>query len=401
MNNLFSALVKYAPSESVTPRENFLTQALLFLLFKDNSRLAMGLCRLAGGKAFEECKIDLIRSQAGYQLERELEVDKRSDMRPERCVFDLLIKGRSKDDRAVTVAIENKWDSRLSKGQLERYLRNLEVQAKANKGRALLIFISPIEDDLAKADLLFGGIEANARTQGKALRWSSIVDLVEADAGEGEIRRQFVEFLDAEGLGRLYPIQLREVIGLQKLPTAVAAKKFKAITKPLLNRMISIGSMESWFTIFGSPVVSAAWGRACIWFGERWFVSFGILYNVEDHKTVFLDSRRPLDIVFRVQQNPSNLPGVHKTKATKIAEARNKFSNMAQFLKKSGYVVNRGSAFANGHTVLLAQRPFPWTEKTAEGQVDVLLSELKKIAEWLVDDIVTKRLIKNLNPYSD
>lgn len=365
-HNLFLRLFSYRPRDGHNPRENFLTEALAYVLATD-ARVPGPLVEALTGGALKGAKV--------------VEVDTQVTPTPEgkafarRCILDLVIHGVEESGQPFELWIENKWGAPFDREQLSRYHEMATQPVAREAGRsAHLAFVSQNPEDVRLAEQHMQSLQTESTRT--ALAWRSLHDIIDQHAEVGTVAVQFAAFLDRNGLGEVRKITLEAAKAFarkregkkvgQAEPEAV--EPFKRNLQAICSAVIA--SLEAARPTIGlSPSPHVAWGRvASISPGHN--VSVGFLYNPVDHRTAFLDPDAPLDICIRVQAEARGV-----TKAV-LERRREGFTALRNDLEKIGFDCNPNSGHwrDNRHTIVLGHyRPgMPWDADSGAAQVKAL-----------------------------
>ncbi|MGH6863653.1 MAG: hypothetical protein ACRECN_05185, partial [Methylocella sp.] len=185
--NVFRVLFDFRPGEDTTPKENFLTEALVYAL--SSSKPAAD----AWVKFITE---ERVRPDTVNIATRKSHRDEDTDT----MIFpDIRVEGLNQGGRPYLVIVEHKWDSNYNEEQLRRY------SALRGCGRTShLAFICAKTIDRKKADE-FQAPRFCGRT------WEEVYRCLEKVKTKSQILREFLEFMEAVGLSPDQPITVYDL----------------------------------------------------------------------------------------------------------------------------------------------------------------------------------------------
>lgn len=356
MPNLFRQLLAYRPGEANTPRENFLTESLAFVLATDPI-VAKPILQAFVGNRFDIKRLLALTTQKLLT----------SDEEEGWSLPDLMADVELADGRRGQVWMENKWDSPADSGQLRRYLRKLERQGK--KVSKHLVLLTPRHTDASHCP------KEKFATTVSHESWSKIHEVVKAHRLH-PMTHDFETFLnDAQHLV-VRPItldQAREYRRLMEANEDWRVTKLRDHLYTLCDRVREALPVND-FTADKETVLN--YGRAGIWsYGCR--ITFGVLHDPADHATAFVNPERPLDLFLRIE-------GPYKGKREAREVMRRKLAPLAQVLEAHGFACNQGRWRSNGNTVLLAhdRQSFPF-DASADEQVQCVLERFTQMLNLL------------------
>ena len=360
--NVFLGLSRYHPREGHDPRENFLTEAFAYVLM-GGADFRTKVLTLLTGDALTPAVVTRIETQFTYANDEDDGLSGEEALGA--CRPDMVIEGVDDSGTPFTLVVENKWRSSPGKEQLEKYKATLERQPHDGM-RWFFVLLTDQEtgiDDMQS--LLEGWNLPNGGT--RAVFWRDVHKALEKLNGDDHLR-QFCNFLEASGLTELpkvCPDQASGYTGARRSRSrgqSIRQAEFKNRLTGILNAALNVARQS--LTDLPDFDIDRQWGR--IGFRDRsGHRAFGLLYNVGDHETAFLDPEQPLDICVRIQAPFGQNDGLRQAR-------RRDFEALRAALADIGYKPPGADWETNDHTVLLAQRPFPWSAGTGREQAEAV-----------------------------
>ena len=373
--NIFVGLFNQQPREFARRDEDFLTEALAYVVATEDGLQADLVRALTGG---------LVVGARVAEVETQLPVAKPDDSR---CRPDLRMAGIDGEGRRFELWLENKWGAPLSEDQLTSYREQL---ARTDAKVRHLVFVSRNFSHVDAAGRLLK--VARRGVTGSALAWRDLHAALGPEDERPGLLAQFRRFLTAKGLGALSAVTLEDALAYRKarddgkrLGSANSYRRtLQGLCETALKAHLALWSTEE-------LRVWDAWGRAAL-YDPSYRASVGMLYDPGDHRTRFIDPARPTDIVIRIQAEPAG-------QSTEALEAlRGKFKPLAAELETLGYDCNPGggSWALNRHTLLLGHyRPgFPWEAKTGAEQAARLAEIFQPALEALRQSSVSQLIFR-------
>ncbi len=153
--NIFNALFKYHPRDGHTPWENFLTEAIAYVLKIEPLAMEAWLSLMLG----RDVKVaeSYVLTQNSERIENEAST-----------VFpDLKIVASLNDGKQQTVYCEHKWDSPCNPDQLRNYAELARHDQGNSQGNSIVAFVGANQQQVCEARNLNGVVQ-------KAVRWEDI-----------------------------------------------------------------------------------------------------------------------------------------------------------------------------------------------------------------------------------
>ena len=348
--NLFTSLFSYRPREKLTPKENFLTEALGYVLKKDPAALQAFLFLLLARQA---------TSKENYQIKTQVSA---ADEKMEyRSFYDLVLTPTKTAPKTPVLFCEHKWDSKCRKDQLAKYDRMIHKKDRY----AALVFIAATHDQVDLAE--------KSVAQIRGFTWADVYRALRKLKSPSPTLTELLEFLNNQGLGPLPPFT-RSLLSQNDEATRKRAEMFVA-------KLASSPELK-W------PMVPAAyrktidwtsrWGRAAFEFYRRphWdaCISAGILFNPSDHKVKLVDNKRGPDLLLRIEASQKRYPDQSAamtciaTKAPKLRGAK---------------VQMRNDTNMQAMTMLIARQPLDQVLGNATETETQLRIIHRRLSEWL------------------
>jgi hypothetical protein len=359
--NLFCGLLSYRPRADRDSHENFLTESFAYLLAKDPA-VATKIVNAMVGEKFKLKRIKNIRTQVSLGDENG------------RGLPDMMIEALEHDEKSLQIWVENKWNSCADLDQISRYASYLkEYDSKARKHLTLL---TPRHTDAKLCFLAKPDIELTHIT------WSRIHEILSSHQTPG-LTKEFAQFLYEKSL----------IVQAITRDAALAKKSGERGADLRQNLWTLCSRVQQGLTataLTRDVTCHDGYGRVALWmFGCR--LSLGVLFDPTDHATRFLDERRPLDLIFRIE-------GPYTKASSELARA--KLSPVVKKLEKAGFDCERYGRRANHRTLVLGhyREGFPF-DLSADEQV-ARLTEIFDSAQLLIaKDESLMRLLNGIKSY--
>jgi hypothetical protein len=364
--NLFRGLLSYRPRPHRDSRENFLTEALAYVLATDPD-LALIVAEAFTGHRFDIKEVTGIETQSSLR-------DTNA-----RGLVDMMIEAVASDGQKLNVWIENKWDAYGNAKQLESYLQ--AIAKRTDDAKQFLVLLTPRHTD----GRLCEKVKVN-KVPLNYMNWSELHEIVSKSSTA--LSREFEAFLCDNRLSA-QPITLRSVQedyrSLQSGKVRMA-RNLRQRLRVLCDRVIDgLDSTE----ISEDAYLDERYGRVGLWmFQSR--VTLGLLHNPKDHCSAFLDKGRPLDLIVRVEGD---------YKLLEAERVRQQLVPLKCALEQAGYACDQGCWRANPHTVVLGhyRRAFPFDD-SLDGQVAWVLDVFNSTLE-LMSNRKLMELLRIVRPY--
>ena len=282
--NLFTALFEFHPREGHTPKENFLTEALAYLLRTESEARDRWLSCLLG-RTVEAASCEVVTRQS------EKDDDSDSTVYP-----DLLLEGQLAGGEPFAVYCEHKWDSPCNPGQLVKY-QKLVVRKGAH---ARLAFVGATHKQRAEA--------RQCLRDDRCALWEDAFTVLDRVTDKSALLGEFLDFMKTHGLSPVPPITV------DAMRAFLGASGF---LDSLLNLANRLNDGYPWDAIparfHAVNDVHHGYGRVCIRFGtEGWkpAVVVGFLYDEADHKVTFVNREKGIDLFLRIEAWPKDTKAI-------------------------------------------------------------------------------------------
>ncbi len=359
--NLFETLFQYRPRDGLTPRENYLTEALAYVLKTDEGALQAFLSSIIGIKNVNLPTVE-IKTQE-FELGAETS---------ERSYYDLSVSGKDTGGRAFKVLCEHKWGSGIGENQLGKYQHNLERTDVRTK--LVLITDNPSQAGEAR--------DAGAKTR----LWADVCTCLESVGGAGPATGDLIGFLRSQGLGPLEKLSIYRMVSLVEcwnLPDELVQ-----YCRKLEQRDWSIIPDS----LRGEIHALHNWGRVALQMNKNWReipnLALGFLYEGRGHIVELTDKARGLDLIMRLEINPDiypdpKIPKTLTTLAQKVSELAHRYEDQKFFAIQSRLEAD------NKWTALLIQQCLADVIRgmdSMEAQLDAIYVRLNQWLEILFQD---------------
>jgi hypothetical protein len=286
--NLFSSLFEFRTRDGHSPKENFLTEALIYVIRKNPEAMCVWVKLLA------HIDVDASSVQISTRLSH-MDEEAGTTIYPDVHVSGLDLSGCS-----FSLIVEHKWDSPCSKPQLEKYARIAKHQGE----KRTLVFICSSTSERAIAD----GFEAGrfSYLSYRTLLWRDVFKALAGIQSDDRTLGEFLDFMKKEGLGP------DRAISLQEMRDFMASRGFKERISRYCQRLLN---EQDWGIIPNElstqPIVQDRWGRTAVLFAEpkwKYALSIGFLYDPKDHRVQLVDPENSVDLMIRIEANPATNP---------------------------------------------------------------------------------------------
>ncbi len=285
--NLFNALFKYHPRDGYTPWENFLTEAIAYIL-KTEPRATEAWLSLMLDRTVTLAEVDVLTQNS----------ERTEDGKP--AVFpDLKVTASLNGGKQQTVYCEHKWDSPCNPDQLRRYAKLAKSQ-----GDSILTFVGANQMQVREARNL------QPEFVQKAVCWEDIYRSFEEISNSSPMLKEFLMFMATQDLSPGAPLN---IAGLQAVIQAPAVmKQLRRYADKLFTFDWSF--LEERYRKDNAPTfpcVVDRWGQIGIEFiTQGWApaIAIGFLYDPSDHKVTLMRPGDGIDLVLRISSDPKKNP---------------------------------------------------------------------------------------------
>lgn len=373
--NLFKALFSFRVRDGHSPKENFLTEALVYTLKKNPAAMREWVKLLTGGE------ISIRSAEINTRLTH-IDEENHSSIYP-----DVHVSGCDAGEKTFNLVVEHKWDSPCSLLQLKRYAR-----LKGAGERRFLAFVCVSAQEKRVADR-FPKAEFDGLSY-KTVLWRDVYRILFAIESKDRTLEEFLDFMKKEGLAP------GEAITIQEMQAFLASRGFKRQLDRYCQRLLNEYDWNSVPPQFHyAPKITDAWGRTAIVFSESSWkpaIAIGFLYDPTDHGVQLLKPEKGIDLAIRIHADPVANPS--PSEALELLEQR------AAELRGQGAVVHTKNQPGNNnkHTLILIRRSLGEVisgAATEDEQVEAIHGQLKKWCLTLFADQDLLNALSTLKPY--
>ncbi len=386
--NIFNALFKYYPRDGHTPWENFLTEAIAYVLKIEP--LAM--------EAWLSLMLDRnVKVAESYVLTQNSE---RIDNEASTVFPDLKVVASFNDGRRQTVYCEHKWDSPCNPDQLRNYAELI----RHDQGNSIVAFVGATQQQVREAGNLNGVVQ-------KAVRWEDIYRSFKEISNSSPMLQEFLFFMATQNLGSSSMINLAH---LQSLPQVqVVMRQLWQCANRLLNdfpwdfldaryrnpQQLGNGN-------FHFPCVINRYGRIGIEFmtnpSYTPTINVGFLYDTKDHKVELTRPEHGIDLMLRFEAdpaaNPDNIQIIQKLRDGRDRILQNERGQGQKYLTK----IRLKGETRSPWTLLIAQKCLADVIgdcDSEEKQLQAIYEYFRQLLTSLFSDPQLEQELKKLNPY--
>ena len=366
--NLFNALLKYHPRDGHTPWENFLTEAVAYVL-KTELRAAEAWLSLMLGRAVEVAEVDIL-TQNSERAEGEAPT-----------VFpDLKVIASLKSGEQQTVYCEHKWDSPCNHDQLRNYAK----LAKRDQGNSIVTFVGANQIQVREARKL------EPKFVQKAVCWEDIYRSFEKLPNPSQILQEFLIFMATQGLNPGTPLNavgLRAIVQtptVKKQLTWYAEKLLNESSWQFLDERYRNGDVPQF------PCVIDRYGRIGIEFMSKGWapgIALSFLYDPSGHKVTLIRPEDGIDLMLRIEadsatnpdRDPDTIQVLDELKCgrERIREQEKSQTHRTRVLLKG----EKGNG--NQYTLLIAQKCLADVIKNCDSETKQLEAIHNCFRQWL------------------
>ncbi len=368
--NVFLSLFEWRPRDRMTPAENFLTEALVYVL-RTSDKLRTTWVKLLTDRDPDPLSVKVV-TRSSY------EGSNGTTIYP-----DIEVYGRFLDDAEFTLIIENKWNSHYRKDQLDNYCRIIESHSNP-----FLTFICSSFSDYSKARAY---VPPSTGVGFKALRWEEVYECLSSAEGGNHLLEELIEFMDHHALSAHPPITA------SMIHSYLESKNFISKLQRLADKLLMEHEWDRIPKKHRPQRIRDIYGRVAIEFApDDWngAITVGFLYNNGDHAVPFADtSSNSIDVMLRIEANPAlgdRRSGVLKA----LADKREALRSVAGVVRLQGDRENK-----NRHTLLIAQRSLVDVIHglpTEREQAQAIYAQIQAWLEVLFDNGQLAQAMENL-----
>lgn len=365
---IFEALFRYRPREDTTSKENFLTEALVYVLKRNPAARRTWVALLTGGK------VDVGNKKVTFTTQARAEGNGDS-------IPDVVVSGRDANTKLFRLIVEHKWDARVDVRQLKRYSK---LVGKTNEFLGL-IYANSRDDGLVK--------KLSLNCPFVSCRWDRLYAELKASAANEVFLSELLTFMEAVALSPGVPISKKDLVDCAR--GKKQAKRGSALRAQFMRYCEKLKNEYQWGAI---PSALRAWtttrdslGRCALCLGgDDWGpeMSLGFYYNTSEHNIALAAPSRGVDIALRFLA-PSR-------KNKEISNELSILARAADAIEKSSHTVvnlRDDAEVGNKHTILMVHRP-AWDvigkANTEEEQVKAIHDQFTK---WLIAIFADKEVL--------
>ncbi len=313
--NIFNALLKYHPRDGHTPWENFLTEAIAYILKIEPLAMEAWLSLMIG------CDVKVIEYDVITQNSERIE-NEASTVFP-----DLKIVASLNDGKQQTVYCEHKWDSPCNPNQLRNYA---ELARRDQGNNSIVAFVGATQQQVREAHNLNGVVQ-------KAVRWEDIYRDFKKISDPSPMLQEFLIFMETQNLGAISMINLSHLRSCLQVPVVMRQLWQCA------NKLLSDFSWNFLDTRYRNPqqlgnghfpCVTNRYGRIGIEFmttpAYKPTINVGFLYDTQDHRVELTRPEHGIDLMLRLEADPAKNPDIGIDLITKLKEGRVRISENEQ-----------------------------------------------------------------------
>lgn len=375
--NLLVSLFDWRPRDTVTPAENFLTEAFVYVL-RQNAPFRQKWLTSIIGDDFDNDDV-VIETRASYPGPNGTTIFPDIE----------IVAGRSAGV-AHRIIVENKWGSPHNAAQLHKYAWLLREQPNAHLVFVCASLVDYTSARIQRAELVCGNFVVST--------WEAIYQQMASVNDHGGMLGELVEFMDQFGLSPGAPITGRLIQAFVESRDLI----------PRLRRLAEKLRLEhDWSIIpeYSGPAektrVRDAYGRIAIEFasaGWECAITVGFLYNNDDHGVPFADSSpNSVDLMLRIEAKPEL--GALRDEAIRVLAMK------ADGVRSAGGIVRllNDRANRNRHTLLIAQYSLVDVvrgKETEREQAEAIYGQIRVWLDRLFDDDQLPRALLALSRHT-
>ena len=388
--NIFNALFKYHPRPEYTPWENFLTEAIAYILKTEPCAMEVWLSLMLD-------RAVKVHDYAVLTQNSERVEDQPAMVFPDLKVIVLLEGGKQQ-----TVYCEHKWDSPCNPDQL----RNYAELARRDQGNSIVAFVGATQKQVGEARNILPGVVK------KVVCWADIYRSFKEISNPSRMLQEFLVFMATQNIGSSSMINVTHLRLLPQVPVVMG--QLCQCANRLLNDFSWDFLDARYLTAqqFGRanfPCVLDRYGRIGIEFMSNPYytptICVGFLYNTQDHGVEFTRPEYGIDLMLRFEadkaRNPDNEISVI---IQKLRDGRNRVSQneKGQGQKYFTKIRLRGeSGNGNPWSLLIAQKCLADVIQdcdSEEKQLQAIYEYFQQLLTSLFDSQLEQEL-RTLNPY--
>ncbi|MBY3251706.1 PD-(D/E)XK nuclease family protein [Rhizobium laguerreae] len=352
--NLFISLFQWRPIDGRTPGENFLTEAFVYCLRKNETFRTRWLKKILGSEVIDA---DLRISTRASHVDDERETT---------IYPDIDIRGVLTSGQPFSLLVEVKWGARYDHAQIAKYDRLL-----AGEPNSHLVFLSANSIDCRNAATQHGSLSSTFHV----FEWQQVYALLATLSQDCPSSQELVEFMHIHGLSPPEPIT--QNLLQSYVTTRDFTKRLRRYCEKILNEL-PWDFLPLHYQDATRQEVKDQYGRVAIVFRRHdWngTITIGFLYSNHDHRVKFADgSDASVDLMMRIEANPT---------VVGRAEVVSALQKRASQVRQCGGVVRLAGDRdnQNPHTLFIAQRSLSEFLDNSD-ETSQLLDMHRQIKDW-------------------
>ncbi|MGO4134061.1 hypothetical protein ACEQ6A_05790 [Rhizobium brockwellii] len=371
--NLFISLFQWRPVEGRTPGENFLTEAFVYCLRKNETFRTRWFEEILGSAVIDS---ELRISTRASHLDDERETT---------IYPDIDIRGILTSGQPFSLLVEVKWGARYDHAQIAKYDRLLKFERNSH-----LVFISANSMDCRNALMKRHSISAAFHV----FEWQQIYSRLATLSQDCRSSQELVEFMHKHGLSPPEPIT--QNLLQSYVATRDFTKRLRRYCEKLLNEF-PWDFLPPHYQDARRQEVKDQYGRVAIVFSRHdWngTITIGFLYSNHDHQVKFADGGdASVDLMMRIEANPVVAGRVEVVSALK--------KRPIQVRQCGGVVRLAGDRDnQNPHTLFIAQRSLSeFLDNSDEtGQLLAMHAQIRDWSNALFGDGDLENALRRFDP---
>jgi hypothetical protein len=352
--NLFISLFQWRPVDGRTPGENFLTEAFVYCLRRNETFRTRWLKKILGSEVID-ADLRICTRASHVDDERETTIYPDIDIRR------VLTSGQP-----FSLLVEVKWGARYDHTQIAKYDRLI-----AGEPNSHLVFLSANSIDCRNASTQRGSLSSTFHV----FEWQQIYSLLTTLSQDCRSSQELVEFMHIHGLSPPEPIT--QSLLQNYVTTRDFTKRLRRYCEKILNEL-PWDFLPLHYQDATRQEVKDQYGRVAIVFRRHdWngTITIGFLYSNHDHRVKFADgSDASVDLMMRIEANPA---------VVGRAEVVSALQKRASDVRQCGGVVRLAGDRdnQNPHTLFIAQRSLSEFLHNSD-ETSQLLDMHRQIKDW-------------------
>lgn len=371
--NLFISLFQWRPVDVRRSGENFLTEAFVYCLHKNETFRSHWLRKILGSDVIDSGL--RISTRASH-----LDDERETTIYP-----DIDIRGVLTSGQPFSLLVEVKWGARYDHAQIAKYDRLI-----AGKPNSHLVFLSANSIDCRNASTQRGSL----RSAFHVFEWQQTYSLLATLSKDCRSSQELVEFMHIHGLSPPEPIT--QTVLQSYVTTRDFEKRLRRYCEKLLNEL-PWDFLPLHYQDATRQAVKDQYGRVAIVFPRHdWngTITIGFLYSTHDHQVKFANGGdASVDLMMRIEANPAVIG------RTEVVSALQK--RVGQVRQCGGVVHLAGDrGNQNPHTLFIAQRSLSefLGNSNETGQLLAMHQQIRDWSTTLFGDGELENALKRFDP---